>query len=197
MRQVHVAQDLAEAYLVQGVLHAAFIDASVRGEHITADGGVRPAEAEMRPSVWVGDADAPRARAVIREYLGDDRPGEALLGLAEAVDDATRIGRRPDHHDLNYEDAVAADVSAQRAMGDLFLATDGLAHDPGRGDLLDEVDRLGAFVAETAAPFGVDAATWERIAQLSTAVLAASAAADDDRVQQSARELRTFLRPLV
>lgn len=195
MRQVHVAQDLAESYLIQGVLHAAFIDASVRGEHITADGGVRPAEAEMRPSVWVGDADAARARAVIREYLGDSRPGEALLGLAEAVDDAARI--RPDDHEPGYEDAVAADESAQRAMGDLLLAADRLAHDPGRGDLLDEVDRLWAAVAGTPAPFGVDAATWQRIAQLSAAVLAGSAAADDDEVQRAAGELRTFLRPLV
>ncbi len=197
MRQVHVAQDLAEAYLVKGVLEAAFIDASVRGEHITADGGVRSAVAEMLPSVWVGDSDAQRARDVIREYLGASRPGEALLGLAEAVDDATRTGPRREDRELDHEDLTDADESAQRAMGDLFVAADRLAHDPGRGDLLDEVYRLGAFVAERPAPFGVDTATWERLAHLSAAVMAASTAADDDRVQGAARMLRDFLRPLV
>lgn len=170
MRQVQAPRSLSEAHLVRGVLEAAGIASSIHGEELTAGEGARSAVVELRPSVWVADADA----AV--EVLGDQGQG---LTDPEAASWPETDGR------------------AHEAMAALFVAADRLQRDPRRGDLLDEVRVLAPFVAESAEPFGMAVSTWNEIAILSRSIVDDRAVDGEDEVRDRARALRAFLRPYV
>ncbi|MDQ3707766.1 MAG: DUF2007 domain-containing protein [Actinomycetota bacterium] len=172
MRQVQASQSLSEAHVVRGMLAAAGITASIRGEELTAGEGARSPVVELRPSVWVADADAEAAVGL----LGDQ--GQDLMDTDEAS-------------------SGEADGRAHDAMAALFVAAVRLQRDPWRGDLLDEVRLLATLVAESAAPFGVPASTWDEIAILSRSIVDARAAGGEDEVRDRATALRAFLRPYV
>jgi|GEM_PF-5137386 hypothetical protein len=172
MRQVQAPRSLSEAHLVRGVLEAAGIASSIHGEELTAGEGARSAVVELRPSVWVADADADAAV----EVLGDQ--GQGLMD-PEAASWPETDGR------------------AHEAMAALFVAADRLQRDPRRGDLLDEVRVLAPFVAESAAPFGMAVSTWNEIAILSRSIVDDRAVDGEDEVRDRARALRAFLRPYV
>ena len=174
MRQIRLCRNLAEAHLVKGVLDSAGIAASIRGEHLV-DVGVASAATEMRPTVWVDDADLAAAADVLADHLTAAGDG------AQALED----------------DDGAPDDGGQQVMGELFLAAGGLARDPRRGDLLDQVMGVSVPLAGMRPPYGVHAEAWARIASLTEGVVAAHLADDPDAVQVAAGDLRDVLRELV
>lgn len=68
MKQVFVATDVTEAYLVKGVLESHGISAAVRGEHLWGVRGEVPF-VDTWPTVWIlDDTLEADARAVIADY---------------------------------------------------------------------------------------------------------------------------------
>lgn len=69
MIQAYVANSLAQAHLIKGFLDAEGIFAVVRGEHLVGIAGEIPITMDTLPSIWVGEDDRDRARALIDEAL--------------------------------------------------------------------------------------------------------------------------------
>jgi hypothetical protein len=67
--QAYVANSLAQAHLIKGFLDAEGIFALVRGEHLVGIAGEIPITMDTLPSIWVGEDDRDRARALIDEAL--------------------------------------------------------------------------------------------------------------------------------
>jgi hypothetical protein len=174
VQQVFSTRILGHAYLVRDALQNAGVWATVRGEHLIAGETM-----ELGPSVWVADTDAEEAGRLLEEGLA---AAERESVLADMAADAS---------------TAAADELAHATMADLFVVADRLGRTPTRGELHEEVCRLGPAAAELAPPFGMAAATWDRIGALSAEVVTAVTVADYDRVAQTARALRAFLRDYV
>lgn len=172
MLQVHTASTIAEAHLVRGALDAEGIGSELRNEHLTADVGVRAPVEELRVTIWVDEADAARATAVLQAASRDAETTSADSGAPSTE-------------------------AAQAVMGDLFVAADSLVHAPHNGDRLDEVRGLAATVVATPPPFGVEGATWDTIASLASTLTGGAEDADEDDVRVRARALRDFLRTYV
>lgn len=88
MRQVHIAQTLAEAHIIKGVLDAEGIASVVRGEHLVGIQGEIPVTADTLPSVWVPDSDAERASQLVEEILQGSIQGDAWTcpGCGEEIE---------------------------------------------------------------------------------------------------------------
>ena len=185
MREVHCSQALAEIYMMKSLLEAEGIEAIIRGEDLVGIQGT----IVTQPSIWVADADAARAVELVSEAIEAGGDGQAALesmafdGLGDGDDD-----------DGEGE-------AAQAAMGELFVLADRLLHDPSLSELLDEMARLGSLVSESAPPFGIERGVWNRIAELSSAVVDAGGGGGpdetDEQVRERARALRDFLRNYV
>jgi putative signal transducing protein len=76
MRRVHVAQTLADAYIVRDVLESNGFACTIKGEHLVGIRGEVPI-ADSLPSVWVPESQAERAIRVVTDAQG---------GLSEAGD---------------------------------------------------------------------------------------------------------------
>jgi len=77
-----------EAHLIQGLLESEGIAAEVRDE-VPMVYAATPATPEYLPSVWVAAADAARADAIVRDFLGGRvQKGEAWRcpGCGETMD---------------------------------------------------------------------------------------------------------------
>jgi len=111
----------------------------------------------------------------------DNGEGEAALLEVEAWEDGG-------------EEAAAA-------MGDLFVAADGMSH--GTYEEADVVDFIeaAAAVAQCLPPFGIEAQVWSRIQNESSAIVTAlekgNDGDDDEVVIEGARALRELLRHYV
>jgi hypothetical protein len=69
VKQVFVARDPTEAYLVKGMLESRGIGAEVRGEGLWGTRGETPLTPDTLPTVWVlDDAHAPEAVRIVKEY---------------------------------------------------------------------------------------------------------------------------------
>lgn len=90
-----------------------------------------------------------------------------------------------------------ADEAAQTAMSDLFDAADRLVHNPGSGEVVDEVEALAETIETSPPPYGIEAPVWKQMGDLADAVVTAGDAHDDDAVAEAARSLRDFLRTYV
>jgi hypothetical protein len=94
------------------------------------------------------------------------------------------------------DDAAPIDggEEAQAAMADLFVAADRLHRSPWDTEAAVALDDLADVVAESLPPYGVDAATWQQIADLALVV---GESDDEQSTLDSTAALRDFLRPLV
>jgi hypothetical protein len=147
-----------------------------------------PAEQRVALGVQLTERDVPwrwepGPVLVVREF--DEALVEEVLDDAEGGDD---------WEDMEGEEA---DEVAQAAMGDLFLAADGLVRSPDNGSLLEEVARLEAIVTESNPPYGVDTTVWDEIGDLASGLVAAGEEDDEEAVEQAAASLREFLRQYV
>jgi hypothetical protein len=147
-----------------------------------------PAEERVALGVQLTERDVPwrwepGPVLVVREF--DEAVVEDVLDDAEGGDEWEDVG------------GEEADEVAQAAMGDLFLAADGLVRSPGNGSLVEDVARLESIVTESDPPFGVDTAVWDEIGDLASGLVAAGEDADEEAVEQAAASLREFLRPYV
>lgn len=148
------------------------------------------------PSRW-----EPGLILAVREL--DDEVAESVLD--ELEESALRHDDGGDEVDGDQDDAATSSSEddddgavAQAAMADLFVAADRLMHEPADEVVAAELGQAAAIVERSSPPYGIDAAMWERVRELS-AVLCADldAKADDDIVAADARVLREVLRPLV
>ncbi|HEY8202778.1 MAG TPA: DUF2007 domain-containing protein [Actinomycetota bacterium] len=70
MRRVHIAQTLADAYIVKDVLESHGFACMVQGEHLVGIRGEVPLDASTLPSVWVPESQAERAIRVVADAQG-------------------------------------------------------------------------------------------------------------------------------
>jgi hypothetical protein len=80
VRQVYVANDIADAHMLRALLEQAGIAATVLGEHLPALAGEIPF-AEAHPTLWVEDSAVDRALGLIEGYQAD-RLRQTHPGLA-------------------------------------------------------------------------------------------------------------------
>ena len=175
MQQVRTTRTLADAYLTMHLLQEAGIAAEVRNEQLVGTDGLVPATAEMRPQVWVSDAEVDDARRVV---------AEAAAAPAPSWDD--------DGDDRDGGDGV----EVAEAMAELHRAARGLARDPRRGTDVDAVVAAASLFGG-APPFGVEPRTWTSVALLVQRIATAAETGDDEVVQAAAVEVRDLLAPLV
>ncbi len=69
MKQVHVAQNPPEAYLIKGFLEANGIKAVVQGEDLFGIRGGIPVTPSTSPSVWVAEADVAEATRLVEDFF--------------------------------------------------------------------------------------------------------------------------------
>lgn len=72
--RVYVAPDPLQAQLIVGMLEQHGIRARIEGEALWGARGELPLGTESSPSVWVEDADAERAAALIHEFMPATNP---------------------------------------------------------------------------------------------------------------------------
>lgn len=66
-----------QAHLIKGYLDSKGIFCQVRGEHLVGIQGEVPVTMDTLPSIWVGDGDRERARALIEQALASEAALEA------------------------------------------------------------------------------------------------------------------------
>jgi len=93
LKKVYIAENLADAHLLKGLLEAENIDSEVRGEFLYGVRGEIPLTPDTCPSVWVlEDSDYERAVelvAVFRRGDAPERPGGGVwrCGCGEENED--------------------------------------------------------------------------------------------------------------
>jgi len=143
------------------------------------------------PSRW-----EPGLTFAVREL--DDEAAEAALDELEEAgsDDDEEEGGPGDGDDP--DDAADGGAVAQAAMADLFVAADRLMHEPGDEVVGAELGVAADIVAESPAPFGIEAQLWAKVRDLSAVVCGhLDADAAPAVVSEDARILREVLRPYV
>ena len=175
MEQIHEAPTLAEAHLLRGVLETEGIPVEIRGEQLTFGEGHRSPVAELRPTVWVAQAHAARAREILAATSGP--APESPLDAGDPAD----VGGE----------------EAQAAMSEVFLVVGSLRRSPRQGDLYDELRRLRPAIADSPPPYGIPGPIWDTLANQTAELLAASESGDDETVAQCATDLHTLLREYV
>lgn len=168
-----MTRTLADVYLVRDYLASEGVPTEIRNEHLFGAQGEVPVTSDALPSLWADDELVLRARELIEIHRNTD--GAEAAAALDAMD-------------------TDASPQAQGAMSALFEAADRLTRGAD-GAQLDEVQRLGALIRGSTAPFGIDPALWERIGALAVEVVGAQG--DDDAVVAAAGRLRDLLRDLV
>ena len=131
-------------------------------------------------------------------------PDLVLVVPAVAEDEVDRLLDELDDVDELPDDGDAEDTDgdggedAQKAMADLFVATDRLQHDPDDSDVASDVLEAATTVRACLPPYGIERPVWRQIqAMASTLVTDVEEAVDEDTVAADARALREYLRDLV
>ena len=168
-----MTRTLADVYLVRDYLASEGVRTEIRNEHLFGAQGEVPVTADALPSLWADDDLVARARELIEIHRSSDG-ADAAAALEQMQTDAS--------------------PEAQGAMSSMFEAADQLTRVV-KGAQVDEVQRLGAVITASSAPFGIEPALWERIGALADEVVAAHG--DEDRLVASATQLRDMLRDLV
>ena len=108
-----------------------------------------------------------------------------------ATDDEALIGLGTDTGEDGGEEAVTA-------MGDLFVAADGLQHGAFDEQRVVEFMEAAAAVGQCLPPFGIEPQVWQRIQSESSAIVAAlEKGGDDDATVAATQALRNLLRQYV
>ena len=138
---------------------------------------------------WEGDGDL-----VVSE--ADDDAVEAILDELEYGPETPEFTASEVAGSEAYDDGVSE--GAYEALGDVFVSSDLLMHNPESGDAAARLYRNGAVVVAANAPFGFDAHTWRLIGAKTTTMLhLIGAEPDTEAVIAGARELRDLIRPHV
>jgi hypothetical protein len=141
-------------------------------------------------------ADALRA-AGIAHVWGDDE----LYVYADdekAVDELFDAVQHPDELEAE-DDEIPKGTATAELLGDVFVAADRLQHDAedteGTSSLLD----IALTIDELEAPYGMGARDWESVCAAvgRLADVLAEDEVDEDKVTETAREVRAVLRPYV
>jgi predicted RNA-binding Zn-ribbon protein involved in translation (DUF1610 family) len=86
MQQVYAARNSMEAHFLQSLLAAEGIESIIQGAPLGEVWGDVALTPQMWPSVWVNEADVPRARPIVDEY---DRRTQSRSANADAPPRAT------------------------------------------------------------------------------------------------------------
>ena len=172
-KQVYVTRNLPDVYLVRDYLQAEGIPVEIRNESLFGAQGEVPVTSDTLPSLWTEEEHEWQARELIQIHRNTD--GAEGVAALDAM-----------HSDASPE--------AQGAMSALFEAADRLTRGAD-GAQLDEVQRLGALIRGSTAPFGIESALWDRIGAHAAEVVGTQG--DDHAVVAAATRLRDLLRDLV
>ena len=141
------------------------------------------------PYTWEGDGDL-----IVSE--ADDDAVEAILDELEygpAVEELTAADVAGAEA---YDDGVSE--GAYGALGEVFVSSDLLMHNPESGDAAARLYRNGAAVVAAGPPFGFEAHAWRLIGAKTTTMLQLiGTEPDTEAVIAGARELRDLIRPHV
>ena len=103
--------------------------------------------------------------------------------------------------DVGADDSEDGGEEAATAMGDLFVAADGLQHGPYDEEKVVEFMEAAAAVTTCLPPFGVEPQVWSRIQSQASAIVTAlekgNEGDDDETVIDAAHALRELLRHYV
>lgn len=174
-KQVYVTRNLPDAYLVRDYLVSEGIPIEIRNENLFGAQGEVPVTADTLPSLWADEEHELLARTLIQTHR--DTGGAEGVAALDAMDSDASPG-------------------AHAAMSSMFEAADRLTRGAD-GALVDQVHRDRDTVRASSPPFGVEPATWERIAALADQIVRAGAQGHDELVTATAVQLRDVLRDLV
>jgi len=142
------------------------------------------------PSRW-----EPGLTLAVREV--DDEAAEAALDELEEAGSEDGEEEGDDAGD-DADDRSDAGPVAQAAMADLFVAADRLMHEPGNEVVAAELGVAADIVADSPAPFGIEAQLWAKVRELSAVVCGhLDSNTASEVVSEDARTLREVLRPYV
>ena len=82
MQHVYTARDALDANFLKGLLEQEGINSVVQGEPLQETWGNLPLSDEYLPSVWVADADAPKALPIVEDYKRRKQADAAVDELA-------------------------------------------------------------------------------------------------------------------
>lgn len=163
------------------------------GDLVVAEGDAEAVDAaverlEFPHALPLADPDSTATAAAMAVSVDSD-----LAGVSAAVGNGS--DGAGDGAGANAATSVA-EIDPDRVLGGLFVAADRLARsatDP--SGVLDAIN-LGGELAAGAAPFGFDAAVWDRITGASAVLVSRIEDADsgDEQIEESAAELRDLLR---
>ena len=134
---------------------------------------------------------------------GDEGQVDSLLDDLENDDDGVTwedggAGGDDDEDDDGAEDDADGGERAQKAMADLFVASDRLMHGPGDERVADDLIAATAVVSASAPPYGFEPVAWLQIRELAAGVVdVLQGDGTDETVMLEARSLREALRPYV
>ena len=177
MQRVFVAPNLAQAHLVKHALEQEGLAPEVRGENLVSSMGLIPVTGDTQPSVWVEDAVADDAAAIVQNLLAEGLDAEGD-GQGEA-------------------DEAPANEAPGELLGELFEATDRLRRDPRRGEARHVIQQLSPVVDASSPPYGVEQTTWADVRSLTTAISSAQDTDDEEQLREAAERLWGILRQLV
>ena len=84
MQNIYSARDAMDAHFLKGLLAEQDIDSMIQGEELEEVWGAVPMGETNKPSVWVNEADAARAKPIVDEYerrkIERANKGEAAAG---------------------------------------------------------------------------------------------------------------------
>jgi hypothetical protein len=116
----------------------------------------------------------------------------------KAVDELIDKVQHPDELAAEDDETPKGTATAE-LLGDVFVAADRLRHDPedgeGRSSLLD----IALTIDDLEAPYGMSARDWESVCAAvgRLADVLAEDTVDDDKVMETARDVRAVMRPYV
>jgi len=172
-------------------------------------GGFPDVETSLRVGIACADADADLVELGI-PYRWEEgvvlvvpTSAEAQVdALLDEIDENAADGEGEGEAALlEVEAGEDGGEEAAAAMGDLFVAADGMSH--GTYEEAEVVDFIeaAAAVAQCLPPFGIEAQVWGRIQKESSAIVTAlekgNEGDDDEGVIEAARSLRDLLRHYV
>ena len=115
-----------------------------------------------------------------------------------AVDELFEQVQHPDELDAE-EDDVPKDTASADLLGDVFVAADRLQHDGEDGEGTATLLNIAVTIDDLEAPYGMGARDWESICAAvgRLADVLAADKLDEEKVTETAREVRAVMRPFV
>jgi len=121
--------------------------------------------------------------------------------MLDEIDENALSGDDDELMDIDAGEGEDGGEEAATAMGDLFVAADGLQHGPYDEENVVEFMEAAAAVTSCLAPFGVEPQVWSRVQSQASAIVTAlekgNEGDDDETVTNAAHALRELLRHYV